>query len=53
MGKERELAILDGIFYLKMYEGETQEEAEERFLNKLDAIGIEYIDYFVTEVREY
>lgn len=53
MEKEKELAILDGIFYLKMYEGETKEEAEERFLNKLDAVGIEYIDYFITEVREY
>lgn len=53
MENEKELAILDGIFYLKMYKGETQEKAEERFLNKLDAVGIEYLDYLVTEVREY
>ncbi|HII08648.1 MAG TPA: hypothetical protein HA355_03555 [Methanosphaera sp.] len=53
MENEKELAILNGVFYLKMYEGETQEEAEERFLNKLDAIGIEYLDTFVTEVRDY
>ncbi len=53
MKKEKELAILDGIFYLKMHEGETKEEAEERFLDKLDAVGIEYTDYFITEVREY
>lgn len=53
MEKERELAVLDGVFYLEMYEGETQEEAEKRFLNKLDAVGIEYLDYFITEVRDY
>ena len=53
MENKKELAILNGVFYLKMYEGETQEEAEKRFLDELNAVGIEYLDTFTTEVRDY
>lgn len=36
---------VDGILYLSMKEGETAEEAEDRFLKLLKSVGIEYSEY--------
>lgn len=43
---------IDGILYLPMKEGESAKEAEERFLELLKSVGIEYSEYDVS-VTEY
>lgn len=52
MKTEKELVVY-GIFYLKMKENETQKEAEERFINKLQDSGIDWLDSFESKVQDY
>lgn len=52
METEKELVVF-GTFYLKMKNGETQKEAEERFINKLEDSGIDWLDTFESEVQDY
>ena len=52
MEEEKELVVF-GIFYLKMKEGETKKEAEERFINKLEESGIDWLDSFESKVQDY
>jgi hypothetical protein len=49
---ERELKF-DGVFYIKMKDGETEEEADKRLHEILESAGVNVLDSYDTEVYEY